>query len=112
MDFYVDDVLYETQTAAAATTCTWVYDSNPFFILLNLAVGGGYPGNPDATTTFPQSLLVDYVRVYQSGVAGTPTPAPAAPVTASTWRINSAGLENVDSGGATWSPDGSYPAGC
>jgi beta-glucanase (GH16 family) len=42
---------------------TWVYDK-PFFILLNVAVGGSWPGAPDGTTTFPQQLLVDYVRVY------------------------------------------------
>lgn len=40
----------------------WVFDQ-PFFIILNLAVGGRWPGPPDATTRFPQSLLVDYVRV-------------------------------------------------
>lgn len=38
----------------------------PFFIILNLAVGGNWPGNPDATTTFPDTMAVDYVRVYQS----------------------------------------------
>jgi beta-glucanase (GH16 family) len=43
---------------------TWVFD-HPFFILLNVAVGGSFPGNPDATTVFPQQLQVDYVRVYQ-----------------------------------------------
>ena len=37
----------------------------PFFIILNLAVGGNWPGNPDATTTFPDTMAVDYVRVYQ-----------------------------------------------
>ena len=37
----------------------------PFFILLNLAVGGTWPGSPDATTIFPDTLFVDYVRVYQ-----------------------------------------------
>ena len=42
----------------------WVYD-HPFFMILNLAVGGGWPGFPDDTTVFPQQLLVDYVRVYQ-----------------------------------------------
>lgn len=42
----------------------WVFDQ-PFFILLNLAVGGYWPGNPDETTVFPQFLTVDYVRVYQ-----------------------------------------------
>ncbi len=38
----------------------------PFFIILNLAVGGAWPGNPDASTVFPQQLVVDYVRVYQN----------------------------------------------
>ncbi len=38
---------------------------SPFFILLNLAIGGTWPGNPDATTTFPDTMFVDYVRVYK-----------------------------------------------
>ena len=38
---------------------------NPFFFILNVAVGGLWPGYPDATTTFPQFMAVDYVRVYQ-----------------------------------------------
>jgi beta-glucanase (GH16 family) len=42
----------------------WVFD-HPFFIILNLAVGGGWPGYPDSTTVFPQQLQVDYVRVYK-----------------------------------------------
>jgi len=42
----------------------WVFD-RPFFIILNLAVGGSWPGEPDKTSTFPQALAVDYVRVYQ-----------------------------------------------
>jgi beta-glucanase (GH16 family) len=42
----------------------WVFD-HPFFIILNLAVGGNWPGYPDETTVFPQFLTVDYVRVYQ-----------------------------------------------
>ena len=37
----------------------------PFYLILNLAVGGNWPGYPDATTTFPQVLVVDYVRVYK-----------------------------------------------
>lgn len=41
----------------------WVFD-RPHFLLLNLAVGGNWPGAPDATTIFPQRMLVDYVRVY------------------------------------------------
>ena len=42
----------------------WVYD-HPFFLILNLAVGGNWPGSPDETTVFPQFLVVDYIRVYQ-----------------------------------------------
>ncbi|HEY0565819.1 MAG TPA: glycoside hydrolase family 16 protein [Terriglobales bacterium] len=63
--FYVDNKLYGTRTPAELPTgAKWVYD-HPFFILLNLAVGGNWPGNPDATTKFPQKMLVDYVRVYR-----------------------------------------------
>ncbi len=62
--FYVDSVLYATRTPTELPAGTkWVYD-HPFFIILNLAVGGDWPGSPDATTTFPQTMLVDYVRVY------------------------------------------------
>jgi beta-glucanase (GH16 family) len=66
--FYVDDTLYATFTAnsVASTPTTagsWVFD-HPFFLILNVAVGGSWPGQPDATTTFPQTMLVDYVRVY------------------------------------------------
>ena len=43
---------------------TWVFD-HPFFVILNVAVGGKWPGDPDATTTFPQQMVVDYVRVYR-----------------------------------------------
>lgn len=60
--WYVD--VYETRTPADLPQgTTWVYD-HPFFILLNVAVGGQWPGNPDSTTTFPQQMIVDYVRVY------------------------------------------------
>jgi beta-glucanase (GH16 family) len=37
---------------------------SPMYILLNLAVGGGWPGNPDSTTVFPGNFLIDYIRVY------------------------------------------------
>ena len=63
--WYVDGTLYSTKTQSSIPAgATWVY-SHPFFILLNVAVGGGWPGNPDSTTTFPQQMLVDYVRVCQ-----------------------------------------------
>jgi beta-glucanase (GH16 family) len=64
--FYVDSDLYATRTPADLPNgAQWVYD-HPFFIILNLAVGGKWPGPPDATTNFPASMLVDYVRVYQT----------------------------------------------
>jgi beta-glucanase (GH16 family) len=62
--FYVDGKLYETRTPADIPPGTsWVYD-HPFFILLNVAVGGDWPGSPDNSTVFPQTMVVDYVRVY------------------------------------------------
>ncbi len=65
--FYVDEDLYATRTRADLHPgWNWVFD-HPFFLVLNLAVGGDWPGNPDATTVFPQEMLVDYVRVYQRG---------------------------------------------
>jgi beta-glucanase (GH16 family) len=61
--------LYKTRTPADLPAGTlWVFD-HPFFIILNVAVGGGWPGNPDATTVFPQQMLVDYVRVYRRAKA-------------------------------------------
>ena len=63
--FYVDDNLYETRkNTDVPWGATWVFD-HPFFLILDVAVGGSFPGNPDSTTTFPQKMLVDYVRVYQ-----------------------------------------------
>jgi beta-glucanase (GH16 family) len=63
--FYVDQNLYETVTPADLSSGdTWVFD-HPFFLILNVAVGGGWPGSPDSSTVFPQKMLVDYVRVYR-----------------------------------------------
>jgi beta-glucanase (GH16 family) len=62
--FYLDDMLYETQTPQTATGRTWAFDQ-PFFFILNVAVGGTWPGAPDSTTTFPQTMKVDWVRAYQ-----------------------------------------------
>lgn len=63
--WYVDDTLYETRTPADVPAGDrWVYD-HPFFIVLNLAVGGQFPGPPDGTTQFPQTTKIDYVRVYR-----------------------------------------------
>jgi beta-glucanase (GH16 family) len=62
--FYVDNVLYETRSRTdLPTDAKWVFD-HPFFLLLNVAVGGDWPGDPDTTTVFPQSMQIDYLRVY------------------------------------------------
>jgi beta-glucanase (GH16 family) len=60
----VDGQAYQRVTREEfAPSRDWVFD-HPFFIILNVAVGGNYVGPPDATTVFPQTMTVDYVRVY------------------------------------------------
>lgn len=63
INFYVDDVLYN-QITPDDVPGEWVYD-HPFFIIINLAVGGNFGGNPNSETVFPQTMLIDYVRVYE-----------------------------------------------
>jgi len=64
--WYVDGTLYATQTSWYSSSAPYPapFDQR-FHIILNVAVGGNWPGNPDNTTTFPQTMLVDYVRVYK-----------------------------------------------
>ncbi len=65
VSFFVDRDLYVRRTRADLKPgWLWVFDK-PYFLILNLAIGGDWPGNPDASTVFPQSMLVDYVRVYE-----------------------------------------------
>ena len=75
--FYVDSTQYATFTPQTPITIpgaapavgpaeaagAWVFD-HPYFLLLNVAVGGDWPGPPDASSTYPQTMLIDYVRVY------------------------------------------------
>lgn len=61
----VDGVAYKTVTPADTGGNPWVFDK-PFFIVLNLAVGGSWPGYPDGTTQFPQQMKIDYVRVIDN----------------------------------------------
>ena len=62
--WFVDDRQYFSVTPARLPPgASWVF-TQPQFIVLNVAVGGTWPGNPDRTTVFPQRMLVDYVRVY------------------------------------------------
>ena len=69
--WYVDDEHYGTVTIDDVPG-EWVYD-HPFFIILNVAVGGQWPGYPDETTEFPQQMRVDYVRVYEANPEFIPT---------------------------------------
>ncbi|MET8357648.1 family 16 glycosylhydrolase [Micromonospora sp. NPDC005171] len=73
--WYVDGVQYHRVDPARLGGNRWVFD-HPFFMILNVAVGGNWPGYPDGSTQFPQQMLVDYVRVssYTSGGGGDPAP--------------------------------------
>jgi beta-glucanase (GH16 family) len=62
--WYVDDTHFSTKTPADIGGNNWVFDHG-FFFILNLAVGGEWPGNPDGTTVFPQRMVIDYVRVCE-----------------------------------------------
>ncbi len=65
--YLVDDQPYQVVTPASLPSgARWVFE-HPFHVILNLAVGGNYVGSPDGSTTFPQTLVVDYVRVYRLG---------------------------------------------
>lgn len=62
INFYVDDVLYN-QITPEDVTGEWVFNK-PFFLLMNVAVGGNFVGPPNSETRYPQTMLVDYVRVF------------------------------------------------
>ena len=64
IQWYVDGNLFGTFTNTDAGTATYPFNED-FYFIMNLAVGGNWPGNPDASTTFPQEMVVDYIRVYQ-----------------------------------------------
>ncbi|MFC6080110.1 ricin-type beta-trefoil lectin domain protein [Sphaerisporangium aureirubrum] len=60
--WYLDGSEFFRVTPANIRGNQWVYD-HPFFMILNVAVGGNWPGPPNSSTTFPQTMLIDYVRV-------------------------------------------------
>ncbi len=68
--YYVDDpahpyVTYTPESIKSLRGAAWPFDAGQSsFIILNLAIGGDWPGNPDAGTPFPAEMLVDYVRIY------------------------------------------------
>lgn len=64
IEFFMDDIKYHTITPASVGSAPYPFNKN-FFFIMNVAVGGNLPGSPDATTPFPQSMIVDYIRVFQ-----------------------------------------------
>jgi beta-glucanase (GH16 family) len=74
MRWLIDGVSYHERTRAGleAIGLPWKFD-HPFFLILNVAVGGKFDGNPDTSTVFPQQMLVDYVRVYTLPGMSAPT---------------------------------------
>src|SRR5688572_15182383 len=64
IDWYVDGILYHSATPASVAPNQWVFN-HPFYLILNMAVGGNFGGPLDPGVVFPKSMLVDYVRVYQ-----------------------------------------------
>ena len=59
--------MYATFTPASLSSLSgavWPFDAGPSFLLLNLAVGGSYPGSPNGSTPFPSEYDIDYVRLY------------------------------------------------
>ncbi|MGD8598850.1 MAG: family 16 glycosylhydrolase, partial [Anaerolineae bacterium] len=79
--WYVDDILYHTATPADVAPNEWVFN-DPVFLIFNVAVGGNFGGPVGDDTTFPQEMVLDYVRVYQG------------PDTAERWEANFA--DNFD----------------
>ena len=61
--WYIDDIQYETIDITPSALSEF---QNKFYFIFNVAVGGNWPGNPDATTVFPQRMAVDYVRIFQN----------------------------------------------
>ncbi len=80
--WYVDDVLYHMENNWSSTAGAFPAPfDQPFHILFNVAVGGNWPGSPDASTVFPVTMEVDWVRVYSGEAPGSggDEPAVAAP---------------------------------
>ncbi|MEN3308729.1 MAG: hypothetical protein V7603_4931 [Micromonosporaceae bacterium] len=69
VSFSVDGIQYERHTPADTNGNAWVFN-HPFFIILNVAVGGTWPGSPNASTSFPQQMVVDYVHVFANAGGG------------------------------------------
>ena len=95
LEFFVDGTSYHKVTPQTLPGGTqWVYNT-PFFILLNVAVGGGWPGYPDKTTTYPQTMTVDYVRVYRSTAEAVVNPGGVVNAASFTPQLSAGSLASV-----------------
>lgn len=67
INWYVDGILYHTVTRSSVESSglNWVFDHD-FYIILNVAIGGNWPGSPNTSTVFPQTMEIDYIRVTQN----------------------------------------------
>jgi beta-glucanase (GH16 family) len=83
--WHVDGITYSTLDITPAALSPF---QKSFFIIFNLAVGGSWPGKPDSTTVFPQTMQVDYVRVYQD-TSAFPSISIVSPQNNSTFSPNS-----------------------
>src|SRR5262249_4695212 len=111
IQFYVDDPtnIYATMTpgeimgvgqnGTASTLGQWDFWGHPFFILFDVAVGGGFVGPPGSGTVVPQFMNIDYVRVYQAAAPNGPTSLTATPIANSqvqlTWTPGSNSDPNI-----------------
>jgi beta-glucanase (GH16 family) len=106
VQFYVDDptkVFFVGTSSDMKSGQTWAFD-HPFFLLLNLAIGGdaSWPGPPDATTPSPAVMTVDYVRIYKAAAVQAPTfgSAPSITVKAGAVTGNSSSFSLNDTAGS------------
>ncbi|MEN8817264.1 MAG: glycoside hydrolase family 16 protein [Nonlabens sp.] len=66
INYYIDDVLFNQITPESnGLNGEWVFNDREFYMLLNVAVGGSFVGAPNQNTVFPQTMHVDYIRVYE-----------------------------------------------
>jgi beta-glucanase (GH16 family) len=107
--WYFDDIEYHRVTPANIGGNQWVFD-HPFYIILNVAVGGAWPGFPDGTSTYPQSMTVDYVRVSAyTDAAVTQPPATQPPGTQP--PVTQPPVTQPPAGANAWAPYTSYTVG-
>ncbi|MFI7277285.1 glycoside hydrolase family 16 protein [Streptomyces sp. NPDC049879] len=106
--WYVDDQLFHTVTQTQVGAATWasMTDHAGYFILLNVAMGGGFPdgvaghATPTAATVPGRPMVVDYVAVWTRGGGGGPTDPPDPPTGESTFYLRSGGALNAAAGSA------------